>query len=154
MWGFCNLKDILDVVLVPGVLAWLAFYLPVWQTKRQTEDRRKRFESLIKRELMEISPCEEEDVKAKRSGDWTDYQTRDFLHTQIFECPSENRDFILSLCPTLVYEVSQLWKARKAADSGQWLYYLEKLSKRYGGGISKSHKKWESLIQAQRCSVK
>lgn len=152
MWGFTNLKDILEIVLVPGVLAFLAYFLPKRQAEKQAEDRRERFEDLIMRELQELKPCEEKDIKAKRSGNWTDYQNKEFLHEKIFDNPSENRDFILSLDPTLVYHVSQLWKAKKADDSKQWLYYLGELSKEYGEYISDPHEKWKELIDGQHVS--
>ncbi len=37
MWGFNSLKDVLDIVLVPGVLAWLAYYWPKRQAEKQAE---------------------------------------------------------------------------------------------------------------------
>jgi hypothetical protein len=145
MWGFNSLKDFLEVMLVPGVLAWLAYYWPKRLAERQAEDRRNRFESLIKRELEELGPCPE--GKKKNAGNWTDYQIKSFLHAKIIDNPSENRDFILSLEPTLVYQVSQLWEAKKSADGDQWLYYLKKLSQRYGGDITEAYQQWESLIK-------
>jgi hypothetical protein len=146
MWGFNSLKDVLDIVLVPGVLAWLAYYWPKRQVEKQAEDRRNRFENLIKRELEELGPYTE---AKKNKGNWTDYQTKDFLHAKIIADPSENRDFILSLEPTLVYQVSQLWEARKDADGDQWLHYLGELSQRYGGKISKAYVQWKKLIKPQ-----
>ncbi len=68
------------------------------------------------------------------------------MHAKIIADPSENRDFILSLEPTLVYQVSQLWEARKSDDGNQWLHYLGKLSQRYGGKISEAYNQWNSLI--------
>ena len=152
MWGFLNLKDVLEVILVPGVLAWLAFFWPKQLAERQAEDRRSRFEKLIKRELKEISPCKEKDIKIRKTNTWTDYQAKDFLHAKIFAEPSENRDFILSLDPTLVYEVSQLWRAKEAGDSDQWLYYLKKLSERYKEDLAKSHTEWKELIERKDVS--
>ncbi|MDR4509444.1 MAG: hypothetical protein MRJ65_14660 [Candidatus Brocadiaceae bacterium] len=107
MWGFNSLKDILEILLVPGLLAWFAYYWPKRQMERQAEFQRDRFENLIKRELEEIDPCPEE-MKKKEACNWTDYLTKDYLHAQLLSDPSQNRDFILSLEPTLVYQVSQL----------------------------------------------
>jgi hypothetical protein len=150
MWGFNHLKDLLDVVLVPGILAWLAFYWPKRLAERQADDRRSRFESLIKRELEELGPCPER--KKKNAGNWTDYQIKSFLHARIIDNPSENRDFILSLEPTLIYQVSQLWEARKVADGDQWLHYLNELSQGYGGKITKAYEQWKSLIEGNASS--
>lgn len=150
MWGFSSLKDFLDVVLVPGVLTWLAFYWPKRLAERQADDRRDRFESLIKRELEELGPCPED--KKKNAGNWADYQIKNFLHVKIIDNPSENRDFILSLDPTLVYHVSQLWEARNAPDGDQWLYYLDKLSQRYGGKVTEAYDQWYPLIKGHASS--
>jgi hypothetical protein len=152
MWGFVSLKDFLDVVLVPGVLAWLAFYWPKRLAERQAEDRRNRFENLIQRELEELGPCPEE--KKKSAGNWTDYQVKSFLHAKIIDNPSENRDFILSLEPTVVYQVAQLWEAKKSADGEQWLNYLGELSKRYAGKVTKAYEQWEPIVNGHAPSSK
>jgi hypothetical protein len=52
MFGFGSPKDWFDVLLVPAVGGAIALFWP----KLQKRDKRKRFETLIARELEEIAP--------------------------------------------------------------------------------------------------
>lgn len=140
MWGFDTVKDLLEVVLIPAVGGAIALAWPELQRRY----RRKRFEGLIKRELAELSPHPPAWTQTSKS--WTDHQKKDFVHKKIIEEPSKNRAFILSLDPDLVYELSQLWDARKSADERQWLWYLECLAKRYNGEVAKAYDAWVKLI--------
>lgn len=54
---------------------------------------------------------------------WCAHQRCQFVHRRIFADVSANRDFILSLDPTLVYWVSQLWNALDSHEADQWLQY-------------------------------
>jgi hypothetical protein len=102
MWGFDNPKDYLDVVVVPFTVFLLGALLPWWLEKR----KRDRFLSLIKRELTEMSPKPDQ---KKGNGFWHQHLKKRFIHQAIFQSPSENRDFILSLPPDLAYNEAQLW---------------------------------------------
>jgi hypothetical protein len=81
---------------------------------------------------------------------WTDHHTQKrFLHKEIFEKPTENRDFILSLSPDLVYHVIQLWQSKDNHD--QWLYMISQIkSQAYcsrRNKIQKVEDKWRSLMR-------
>jgi hypothetical protein len=133
-------KDVLDIVVIPVVLAILALAWPAIQSS----NRRRAFRSLILRELEEIAPYSED---AQDVG-WWEHQRKDFVHQEIFQEVSKNRDFILSLEPDLVYLVSQLWDAKAKKDEGQWLHYLQELSvPKYDkkGRIGKAREKWATL---------
>ncbi len=142
--GFDTWKDILDVIGIPVALALLAIAWPPIQSWY----RCRRFRLLASRELAEIGPHPE---FAQPDGSWKDHLQKSFLHQQIINEISDNRDFILGLNPEFVYSVSQLWKSYEAGDETQWLYYLKKLAKhRYLGKRKQTlleiHKKWERLI--------
>ena len=144
MWGFESLKDLLDVLLVPAVGGAIALLWP----ELQARDKRRRFERLIARELEELGPFPTARVPTSRS--WTEHQKKNFIHRRILEDASRNRDFILTLDPTLVYQVSQLWDALKTADDTQWLWYLKGLAERYHGKVAKAYEEWEQLIESYK----
>ncbi len=140
-----TVKDVLDIVIIPVVLAILALAWPAIQSR----NRQQAFRGLILRELEEIAPYPEE---AKGVGWWA-HQQKNFVHQKILQDTSKNRDFILSLEPDLVYFVSQLWDAKANQDEVQWLHYLEKLSiPKYDktGKIAKALKKWDVLCEKYR----
>ena len=120
-FGFETWEDILKVVIVPLTVALIAVLWPEIQRRY----RRRAFRQLIVRELQELKPFRPE----SRMDDWFEHQQKDFVHKRIFESPSENRDFILSLPTDLVYYISQLWDARAKGDHDQWLYFLRVLTK-------------------------
>ena len=144
MWGFESLKDLLDVLLVPAVGGAIALLWP----ELQARDKRRRFERLISRELEELGPYPE--VRVPTSSSWTEHQKKNFLHKRILEDASANREFILTLDPTLVYQVSQLWDALKTADDTQWLWYLKCLADRYHGKVAKAYEDWKKLIESYK----
>ncbi len=131
MCGFENLKDILSVIVVPMVIFGLGALIPRWLEKR----KRNSFIALIKRELDEMAP--KPDMK-ENSGKWHLHLKKRFIHEAIFEKPSDNRDFILSLPPKLAYDEAQLWihyeKAKKSTTSddlaehgASWCDYLKSI---------------------------
>lgn len=140
MWGFQHLKDVLEVVLVPAVGGAIAIIWPLLQAW----DKRTRFEAPVSRELEELRPFPKQRVDALRS--WIDHQKKDFIHKRILADASENRDLILRLDSSLVYEVSQLWDALGTADETQWLYYLKLLAQRYQGNVAVAFEEWDALI--------
>ena len=95
--GFQTWKDILEIIVIP--MALIAYAYPVIQNAT----RRQRFLKLIVRELREISPHSK---TVQEEKGWWEHQKKDFVHRKIFEAPTENRDFILSLPPDMVYLVS------------------------------------------------
>jgi hypothetical protein len=100
--GFDTVKDILDVVIVPVVIFALGAMLP----HIIELGKRRRFLALIRREMMEMKP---RPLDKEKEGRWHLHLKKKFIHEQIFEKPSENRDFILSLPPDLAYNEAQLW---------------------------------------------
>ena len=135
MCGFENFKDVLDVVVVPLTVFLLGALLPWWLEGR----KRNRFLSLIKRELQEMKPKPPE----KNSNScWYQHLKKRFIHETIFQSPSDNRDFILSLQPDLAYNEAQLWihyeKATKetspddlAEHGASWCDYLRSICNFY-----------------------
>jgi hypothetical protein len=147
--GFENLKDVLSVVCMPAILALLALAWPYIQEK----NRERAFRKLILRELEELSPYPSAVVEdyGKNKAAWTRHITKKFVHQEIFAKVTENRDFILSLSPDLVYLVTQLWDAKATNDHVQWLEFLNRLSApEYDEHqrIRGNHTKWKKLIES------
>ncbi len=134
-----DLKDILDIILIPISLAILAILWP----EIQSRSRRRTFRRLIIRELSEISPYPKE---ATKKGWWQHCQKR-FIHREIFRDPSTNRDFILSLDPDMVYDVAQLWNSLDEKNWVQWQYMLEQVNVKYVPGKDFADKRcaWEAV---------
>lgn len=142
--GFCTIKDLLDVLIIPITLAILAVLFPVirsWHIRR-------RFKKLILRELKEIGPYPTEKMDSNDS--WISHQTKKCVHKDIFINPSDNRDFILSLPPDLVYYLTNLWDPKNGKDisGAQWKHYLRKLKEYFNDSeLNEVYRDWEKLIQ-------
>jgi hypothetical protein len=118
-------KDWLDVIIIPVALAFLPLIwgLTGWWI------RRVQFQELIFRELEEIGPHPPTRGEAGSRNHWSEHHTRKrFVHTDILNQPTDNRDFILSLSADIVYYVNQLWNSKENAP--QWIYMLYKLEKK------------------------
>ena len=115
--------DVLDIVVVPIVLAVLALTWPAIQAWW----RRRAFARLILRELAEVGPPPVEKMHPCKA--WSAQLTKEFVHRKILFSETENRDFILSLDPTFVYLVYQLWVSRDNNDGEQWCHYLKELQR-------------------------
>lgn len=153
--GFDTLKDILDVVIVPVVIFGLGAMLP----HMIEVAKRRRFLSLIRRELNEMEPRPPE---KKKDGKWHQHLDKRFIHQEIFKNPSESRDFILSLPPDVAYSGTQLWfhyeKATASNEPGDlakhgasWCDQLWALCKYFDGKApgcfrNKVYEPWETLI--------
>ena len=112
-----------ESIWIPLIVAAIAVLWP-WLLTLQ---RGWRFRRLIKRELEEVGPHPADPVADKP---WWEHATKRFVHEETFrrvDVP-ENRDFILSLNPELVYQVSQLWIALEQRNGHQWREFLTKLS--------------------------
>jgi hypothetical protein len=135
--------------IITGGIALLAVIASLWPSLQGLQ-RGRKFKRLIKRELAEITPDPEDPDKEKP---WWEHATRRFVHEAMFRDLSQNRDFLLSLNPTLVYRVSQLWIALEKRDGNQWGYFLKRLAddRRVGSeGLRKARDKWEAVLKAQR----
>jgi hypothetical protein len=142
IYGFTSVKDILEILL-PAAIALIALFWP----NLQALHRRRVFTRLILRELEELMPFPREPQDGQQ---WWAHQRRQFVHRRIFAGVSANRDFILSLDPTLVYYVSQLWDALDNHEADQWLWYLKNIAQTYDrrGDIKENHTLWSELIEA------
>lgn len=105
MWGFETLKDFLQVLLVPIILFALGTIIP----RRLESQKRKNFLSLIKLELDKMEPIPRHKDDKNKEWKWHQHLKKRFIHEQIFESPSRNRDFILTLPPDFAYNEAQLW---------------------------------------------
>jgi quercetin dioxygenase-like cupin family protein len=121
VYTLANLWSDLAFPLVLAVVGTaVAAFFPSWQAWR----RRRRLTSLMRRELEEIGPLHSSPV-----GPWWQHLGKRFLHEEFFrrENVVANRDFLLSLHPTLVYHASQLWIAYEKHDLEQWKLHLRQL---------------------------
>lgn len=106
-------NSLLEVAVIPilvGIFGLIGALLgPAIWGQLQGRNRGKVFENLILRELIYFNPMINPKSE-KGNGKWTQHiQYRKFIHREIFQKVTENRDFILSLDPDFVYYVSQLW---------------------------------------------
>jgi hypothetical protein len=136
---------------VPLVIAFVGGGVAVFWPWLQTNFRGRKFEGIIKRELQEIGPRPPDPEKGKP---WWEHATMRFVHEEIFDRRKtvENRDFLLSLDPTLVFEVSQLWTAFEKRNHQQWLAFLELLASDEKVGslqLKEASLQWANVIGAQ-----
>ena len=133
-------KDWLDVVVIPIILVLIALFWPLIQNWH----RRRIFTKLVFRELQEIGP---HSVESEREN-WTEHLSKNFVHRAILKEVSQNRDFVLSLNPDLVYYLSQLWDAYEAREEKQWLNFLAQLAKHdKSGQLKQVHADWGKLCK-------
>jgi hypothetical protein len=104
MLGFETLRDLLEIIMIPLLLAALALWWPSWQDRQ----RRASFQKLVRTELAEARPRPE--IKGTETK-WTMHLTKRFLHERIITQPESNTAFVLSLRPELSYNLMQLWTA-------------------------------------------
>jgi hypothetical protein len=107
-------------VAIPLLLGFLGGGIAIFWPWLQSFFRRRKFQGIIRRELAEIGPEPPSPLDGKP---WWEDLTKRFVHEEAFarERFSENRDFLLSLDPAVVYLVSQLWIAFAKRDGKQWL---------------------------------
>ncbi|HEX4518952.1 MAG TPA: hypothetical protein VH063_05155 [Gaiellaceae bacterium] len=116
--------SVLSDLLVPIVLAFTGTAVAALWPSIQGYRRRRRLTALVKRELREIGPLEPAEGK-----DWWEHLDKRFIHEEFFrrENVVQNRDFLLSLPPSLVYHASQLWIAYDKQDLDEWRWHLRRL---------------------------
>jgi hypothetical protein len=153
--GFITLKDFLEVVVIPIAIFAAGALLPRWFEAVKS----RKFLALIRRELEEMGPSPEE---PQDRGKWHEHLRKRFLHEEIFENVSENRDFILSLPPDIAYNVGQLWshyyKATTseadevlAEHSASWCDYLQGLcfyfdKRKHSDTLTEVYEFWRRLV--------
>jgi len=154
--GFKTLKDILDVIVLPIIVALIAIYLPSYIENLKKAEHKRTFEEIISRELHEIEPHPKNKLE---NGNWHSHLIKqNFVHHRILEDASENRDFILSLNTDQVYLLNQLWAHYEMAASDttnnehlskKWLSYYKRLCFDHETDKSKcseTYDLWKSLI--------
>jgi hypothetical protein len=138
-------------VAVPLVLAFLGGAIAVFWPWLQAWFRGRKFQGLIRRELEEVGPYPALAIEGKP---WWEHATKRFVHEEIFarDRVSENRDFLLSLDPAVVFRVNQLWTALAKRDSTQWLQFLGQLATdpRVGSDrLRRAEREWHAIVNAQ-----
>jgi hypothetical protein len=136
---------------VPLIIVFFGGAIAAFWPWIQTFQRGRRFERIIGRELEEIGPYPGSPVTDKP---WWEHARKRFIHQELFQRQSisQNRDFLLSLNPTVVYQVSQLWIALEKRDGHEWLYYLGKLANNDRVGspeLRSAHSKWKVIMDRQ-----
>ena len=156
--GFCTLKDILNVVVIPLTVLAITLIWPWWQKWR----RRRIFIKLIRKELNEFDPEKKCSDNCKK---WSDHLKKKFMHEAILTDLSENRDFILSLDQQLAYDGIQMWmhfhKAEKADEEelvryhgDRWLDYLERFLRDVNySGSEDLHADWKKIIEQHKKDI-
>jgi mannose-6-phosphate isomerase-like protein (cupin superfamily) len=142
-------SDFFSIIIFPLVLSMIGIFWP--------EIRRfwlgRTMKNLILRELSEIGPHPKKQASYKG---WWEHQKKEFVHRKIFQEPGDHIDLILSIDPSLVYYVSQMWQSLGDHDWDQWNFALQELSKRYDkylekfgrqGKIRKALEDWEILYE-------
>jgi hypothetical protein len=108
---------------VPIAAAIIGATAALWNSF-QSKWNGRHFQKLMLRELEELQPTKNEDTKI---GDLASYVRRKFMHKEVLQNPLENRDFIMSLDPNLVYLTNQLWSLFDRNDI-HFLKYLYDIS--------------------------
>jgi hypothetical protein len=142
--SFNSIVGLCGAIIIPFTLALIALLWPDIQKR----NRRESFMDLILRELEEIDPYPK--FPDPKKGDWWKHQKKQFIHRKIFKEASENRDFILSLDPEIVYFVSQLWQSLEDHEWSNWDHFLKCLSSpKYDKNkkIGTARKRWITLYE-------
>jgi hypothetical protein len=164
--GFDTVKDLLDVLIIPVVIFIVGALLPGFFEAIKT----RKFMALIRRELGEMVP----EPLLPEGIEWHRHLVKRFIHEEIFDRVSENRDFILSLPPDIAYNAKQLWTHYKKAQESEsesdlaehgaaWCNYLDGLCTYFDDRENKFffrnrekksfletvYKPWEELILAK-----
>lgn len=119
---------------------------------------------LIVKELGEFEPTKNPDKGGTdKGGDWTSYLNKRFIHRDILSSPTENKEFIFSIDPNLIYLTIQLWGAFDNTDIEQFLKYFCHISnaettilkRRYdrNGEIRCAYEKWIRLVKKEGVPV-
>jgi hypothetical protein len=138
-------------VAAPLLLAFVGGAIAIFWPWLQTFFRGRKFQGIIRRELEEIGPHPSSPVEGRP---WWEHATKRFVHEEVFarERVTENRDFLLSLDPTVVYCISQLWSALAKRDSIQWLHFLRELAGNDKVGsqrLRQAQRDWQAIVDAQ-----
>jgi hypothetical protein len=139
-------------LLAPLILAVAGGAIAAAWPWLQTYSRRMKFEGVIRRELEEVWPFPAEPTL---NTPWWEHLRKRYVHEEVFARNriAENRDFLLSLHPDVIYKVSQLWIAFEKRDAEQWLYFLGELGVDANVGSPQlrcAHQAWCKLLSDDR----
>ncbi|MDD7942904.1 hypothetical protein PHK61_31290 [Actinomycetospora lutea] len=140
--------------VVAAIVSLVAALILASWTTLQALQRGWRFTKLIRRELEEIGPHPTQPDPNNPARPWWEYATRRTVHEEIFRTERivENRDFILGLDPTTVYQVSQLWLALQKRDGHNWMHFLAECSgnrRLASEDLAKASRRWAALMRSQ-----
>lgn len=132
--------SLLLIVVGGGVAVFFPWLQAHW--------RGVRFQGIIRRELQELRPVPPE---FQLNTPWWRHLRKRFVHEEVFAHGrvSENRDFLLSLDPTVVYLVSQLWAAFEKRNASNWLHFLKELADDWRVGSAElrvAYDEWSKLL--------
>lgn len=138
---------------VPLIIAFFAAAIAAFWPWLQSLQRGWKFQRIIRRELEEVGPHPVKPVSGQLQP-WWEHATKRFVHQEIFQRDrvSENRDFLLSLDPTVVYQVSQLWSALETRNGEQWMWYLDELvdnPKVGSDDLGTARDQWKTIMDEQ-----
>ncbi len=133
--------DVWTDIGVPLLLVFVGGGVAALWPWLQVRSRGKRFEQIIKRDP-------EHPVQGKA---WWEHVTKRFVHEQIFkrENVSQNRDFLLTLDGSVVYEVTQLWTAFEKKNATQWMKCIDALTrnKRLSSKpLEEAFERWKKIV--------
>lgn len=140
--------------IIAAIVSLVAALILAGWTTLQALQRGWRFTKLIRRELEEIGPHPTQPNPDKPDRPWWEYATRRTVHEEIFRTERivENRDFILSLDPTTVYQVSQLWLALQKRDGHNWIHFMRECSlnqRLQSEELTEAHRRWAAIMEGQ-----
>jgi hypothetical protein len=141
-------SEVLAAIITSGIALFAAAIAVAWPSL-QTRQRGRKFERIIRRELGEINPY----PKDPDGKPWWEHATKRFVHEVMFRDLSRNRDFLLGLDPTVIYQVSQLWIALEKRDGTQWRNFLGALaenSRVTSEDLRTARDQWEKILKGQR----
>lgn len=144
------------VPVAAAIISLVAALIAIGWSTLQAKQRGARFQRLIRRELSEISPHPIRPIESSTGSPrpWWEYAKKRFIHEEIFrgENVTANREFLLSLNPTVVYQVSQLWIALEKRDGTNWLDFLKDVANNprlRSEKLSIACSRWEEILKAQ-----
>jgi hypothetical protein len=140
LWADLGVPALLVAIGAVSAAAW-----PWWQARQ----RRRRFESFVRRELENIGPWPETVV----GRPWSEYLPKRFIHEEIFKTEniSGNVDFLASLDGGVVYLINQMWNAYYKKDATAWLHFMRELCKSKVGSpaLRSAADSWQEIIDAE-----
>jgi hypothetical protein len=130
--GLTTILAAITAAFATVTAAALAFLWPLIQVKRQ----RHQFNRLMRRELQELKPNGEQ---------WDECKKPDYVHRTVIEDPQAHLDFVLSLDPSIVYNLRRMWWAF-GRDGREFLDRLWTLAHR-NSMIQANAQEWEKTLK-------